>query len=530
MSGSWSTPGFATLAEQPWDILVIGGGITGAGIMREAARLGKRVLLVEKNDFASGTSSRSAKMVHGGLHYLARGQFGLAHEAVRERERLIRAGTGLVDRQGFMLLAESNRRRNCLNRIGLGVYDLLAGHLPGSRLLRAGAIAECAPGLSSHCHDALAYGEATIDDARLVLCVIRQGCLLGGHALNYVEASTLVRGTNGRVNGAVLRDRESGLEFETRARVVVNATGPWADGVRGSLGAAPRLRLVRGSHLVFPGDRLPVKRAIATRHPDSHHPVCVMPWEGMTLVGTTSVEHTGSLDASPRVSSEEVAYLLRAVRDLFPEARLEIEGISTAFAGVRAIVDHQTRDAAKASRDYAIWEDDGLVTVAGGKLTTFHPMALKTLRTLGLGAPERRRAPRRPPVLETLAPVPSDLPFDAATAARLHARYGPEGLAAIAAMPDPERRPIGSLRTLWGELRWAARAERVRHLDDLLLRRVRIGLTGIEGGLGWSERIRAVVQAELDWGEDRWQVELERYRQTWQSEYGVPELSPSLAN
>lgn len=242
------------------------------------------------------------------------------------------------------------------------------------------------------------------------------------------------------------------------------------------------------------------------------------------MVGTTSVEHAGSLDRDPCISPEETAYLLRAVQVLFPSLHLKRADISATFAGVRPIVDTHTRDAAKTSRDYAIWEEEGMVTVAGGKLTIFQAMALKTLQHLGHRLPERHQADLDSPVLEALPWIPPGLPFDSATARRLRARYGADGLVAIAAMPQEERRRMPGLNTLWGEFRWAARAESVRHLDDLLLRRVRIGLTTAEGGLPWREGIRTIVQPELGWHDARWQCEVKAYRERWRSAYGVPEI------
>jgi glycerol-3-phosphate dehydrogenase len=524
------TPTLSDFASQPWDLLVIGGGITGAGIMREAARLGKRVLLVEQNDFASGTSSRSSKLIHGGLHYLARGQLGLVREAVRERERLIRAGTGLVERQGFVLVGEDDRRHKLLNYAGLGLYDLLARRRPGARHLDVSDIQRHAPGLAPHCTEALAYVEAVTDDARLVLCVIRQGCRLGGQALNYVEAIGLLRGANGRVIGARLRNRETGEEAELGAQVVVNAAGPWADTVRAHLGAPARLRLVRGSHLIFPGHRLPVTQAIAARHPDSRHPICVVPWEGVTMIGTTSIEDRGSMNELKRISHGEVAYLLRAAQVMFPALGLSTADIRATLTGVRPIVDARTSDAATASRDYAIWDEDGLVTVAGGKLTTFHLMAVKTLRKLCHRWPDRRCGDRPSPVFEECGQLPPGLPYDTAIAHRLGARYGSEGLAAISAMSPDDHHRMPSLGVLWGELRWAARAECVRHLDDLLLRRLRIGLTVADGGLALFEGIRPIVKSELGWCEERWQSEVAAYRQRWQREHGVPEFETPFAS
>jgi glycerol-3-phosphate dehydrogenase len=519
-----SMPSLTSLAAEPWDILVIGGGITGAGIMREAARLGQRVLLVEQNDFASGTSSRSAKLVHGGLRYLNRFQIRLVHNAVRERERMVHAGAGLVEQLDFLLPTyKGDRMPSWLVMFGLGVYDLFAGQFRVHRHLCSTAIKHYAPDLTGHLTGAFMYADARTDDARVVLRVLQEGCRLGGYALNYVAVTEVVRDANGKVIGARLHDREAGTMADIRARVVINATGPWADRLRGQLDMPSRVRLLRGSHLIFPGWRLPISHAIAIPHPESHRPIYLVPWEGVTLVGTTHVGHTDSLDVDPCISPDETAYLLRGVQFLFPSLKLDRTDIRSTFAGVRPIVDIHTHDPAKASRDYAIWEEAGMLTVTGGKLTTFRTIALKTLQKLRNHLPELGPINLDPPVLEELPPIPSGLPFDQTIALRLLARYGYDGLMTIATAPREERQPIPGLSTLWGELRWAARAESVRHLDDLLLRRVRLGLTVPEGGLPWIERIRTIAQPELGWNDDRWWCEVEAYRETWHKAHGVPD-------
>ena len=505
------------LRAEVWDLLVIGGGLTGAAVMREAARRGLRVLLVERRDFAEGTSSRSSKLIHGGLHYLARGHVGLTRAMVRERERLLRTTDGLVAPVEFLVphfAGERTRRWGVA--AGLGLYEACAGRRRLPHHLDRAAVERHLAGLAPEVMGAFAYGDAGVDDARLVFRLLREGRRFGGHALHYVAASGVMRSRAGRVVGAVLRDSERGDEVELRARAVVNAAGPWVDGLRAGVGGRDRVRRVRGSHLVFSGTRLPIDRAVAVRHPDSDEAFCAVPWEGATIVGTTNVDEVAPTPDDPRASEAELAYLLRGARWLFPSLDLDEADILSTFAGERAIVDRTTRQAAMASRDYAIWDDAGMVTVVGGKLTTSRSAADKALERLG--------SPPPCPATSSQDGEPTrweGLPFDPETAGRLYARYGRDGLEAIARMPAAERCPIPRQRVLWGELRWAARHEDVRHLTDLLLRRVRLGLTTAEGGRALLGSIRPVVQAELGWDDNRWEAEVRAYTEYWQRAHAV---------
>ena len=279
-----------------WDLLVIGGGITGAGILLEAARRGLKALLVEQKDFAWGTSSRSSKLVHGGLRYLATGSLRLTRDAVREREALLRAAPGLVEPQGF---AFADHGTDIKRRLGflamLRVYDMLAGRRE-PHWERPEAFRMLAPNIGEKdLAGGIRYTDAKTDDARLVLRVLDEARAHGAVACNYVTVQSLVR-DGGKVHGAMLRDERSKGETAVRARVVVNATGAWSELLGGVAGGstpdrAPRLRPLRGSHLVLPAWRLPLAQAVSLLHPADGRPVFAFPWEGVTLVGTTDVDH-----------------------------------------------------------------------------------------------------------------------------------------------------------------------------------------------------------------------------------------------
>ncbi|MDI6893472.1 MAG: glycerol-3-phosphate dehydrogenase/oxidase [Bacillota bacterium] len=510
--------------DQPWDVVVIGGGITGAGIFREAVLQGYRTLLLERADFASGTSSRSGKLVHGGLRYLKQGQVRVTWHSVRERERLLRELPGLVTRLDILLpVYRGDPLGGFLLKVGLVIYDAMA--------MRRGHEYHPAPaflGMAPHTRKegllgGFRYRDALTDDARLVLRVIREGVKAGGAALNYASVEELRRPRSGRVEGLTVRDAVTGRTAEVRARAVISAAGIWADRLRARLGRRPRLRLLRGSHLIFPAARLPVPYGINVFHPADGRPLYVLPWEGVTLVGTTDVDHGDDPEGEPCISPAEAEYLLEAVRHQFPALDLGPDDVLSTFAGVRAVVGTGKKDPSRESRDYAMWREE-MLTVAGGKLTTFGVLAREALRRLQAQLPRASQ-----PAAQEAAAGGAAGPGAASLLApgawlRLQGRYGREAADLVGRAGPGELEPVPGTATLWAELRWAAAREDVVHLDDLLLRRVRLGLQLARGAIPLLDRIRPLVQGELGWDETRWQQELDRYIALWDSSY-----SPALA-
>jgi glycerol-3-phosphate dehydrogenase len=516
--GVWSQLG------QPWDVIIVGGGITGAGVLRAATGLGLRALLVEAKDFAWGTSSRSTKLVHGGLRYLAQGQFGVTRESVQERERLIKEGPGLVDWLGFLMpVYEGSSTSKRKVAVALAAYDWFARKWQ-HRYFEHDDFLMLAPHVGQEgLRGGWRYYDAVTDDARLVLRVIREAVRAGGTAINYARAQELLFGSDGQVAGAVLRDGLAERQAEVHARAVVNATGPWADGLRAKVGGEPRIRPSRGSHLTFPSWRLPVAQAINLVHPRDGRLVFVLPWEGVTVAGTTDLDHHQPVNEEPSMTAGEVQYLMEALHVRFPALALRADDAIASFAGVRPIVGTGKGDPSKESRRHVVLEEEGLVTIAGGKLTTFRPMAWDTLQAV------RRLLPDMSPAeddMVMLDAVQDDLPdadgLDEGQWRRLLGRYGADAPALVAAAREKELEPIQDTPYLWAELRWAARNEAVIHLDDLLLRRVRLGLLLPEGALPIMERVRAVAQPELGWDDERWDVEAARYADVWRRAYGVP--------
>ena len=513
--------------ERPYDILIVGGGITGAGILREAARLGLRALLVEQKDFAWGTSSRSSKLVHGGLRYLKEGKIGLTRASVSEREHLLEEGPGLIDPLGFLLATyKSDKTGRLVFRAGLTVYDLLALQW-SHRYYSPRDFQMLAPHLTAAgLKGGFRYGDAQTDDARLVLRVIAEAVADGATAVNYAAAEQLLRDENGRVHGLILRDQLTNQTASVTARVVISATGAWADELRGQVGGAARIRPLRGSHLVFPNWRLPVAQAISFLHPIDQRPVMIFPWEGVTLVGTTDVDHARTLDKEPCISPDETAYLLAAVESQFPSLGITLGDVVAAFAGVRPVIGSGKEDPSEESRDHVVWVENGLLTVTGGKMTTFRLIALDALKEVRHLLPDLPELADNLPVLnpvDVALPGGEQLPEDVRR--RLLGRYGAAAPALVAAAQAGELDIIPGTQTLWAELRWAARAEAVSHLDDLLLRRVRLGILLPEGGAALLPRIRTICQTELGWDDGRWQSEQAGYVALVRGCYSVPDTA-----
>jgi glycerol-3-phosphate dehydrogenase len=501
--------------DQPWDMIIVGGGITGAGILAEAARMGKRALLVEARDFSSGTSSRSTKLVHGGLRYLRQGQVKVTRESVIERERLLREAKGLVTPLGFYVPNfRSDTMPGWMVGAGLAIYDLIARKWAHEKY-NAEELLEKVPALSgAPVKGGYHYYDAQTDDSRLTIRVLREAVRRGGTAINYVRANSLLRTADGRVRGVVLRDERMGRTAEVESPIVINATGVWADDLRGGVGGKKKLRAIRGSHLTFPHHRLPIDEAVGLIHPRDGRYVFAVPWEGVVLLGTTDVDHNTHLDEEPRIAADEVEYLLELGRHAFPAAELKETDIRSTWAGVRGVINTGAANPAKESREHALWNEDGLLTVTGGKLTTFRMMALETLRAVGLKG-------KREQIFDQPEDVELDEKIDVAMRARLLGRYGTETPDVVAARNGDGLQSIGDAPAIWSELAWAARNEGVVHLDDLLLRRVRVGLLLDRGGLDHIAQIRKVAQPELGWDDSTWEREEGRYREVWNKFYGT---------
>lgn len=513
----------AHMQTQEWDLVVIGGGITGAGVAQQAARRGWTVLLIEQRDFAWGSSSRSSKLVHGGLRYLKEGDIKTTLHSVRERQRLMREAPELIETQSFLFAHCAGRKPGrWLFQAGLVIYDLMAWQRSHfyAPLNKAQALA---PGLvPARMRGAMVFTDAKTDDARLVWRVLMEAQRDGAVVMNYAQAESL-RLDAGKVSGLVVRDAASGGTYRVHAKAVVNATGAWADRLRSGVGGKPMLRPLRGSHLVVPFWRLPVAQSISLMHPKDGRPVFLYPWEGATLIGTTDLDHHDDLDVEASITQAEVDYLIEAVNDQFRGAALTPADVSACYAGVRPVVDDAQGDASKAARDHVVLAESGLITVAGGKLTTFRLMAQSVLALAAsyVGKPFAHNDDALFTPSTGLNPH-----WSAAVRHRLAARYGYRAQTLASGATNADLQTIPGTDTLWLELSIAAKYEAVRHLDDLLLRRTRLGILLPRGGLDHLARIRALCETHLQWGDDGWIAEIARYQALIAAHYQLPGAKP----
>lgn len=522
----WRTDTWKQLSE-PWDLLVIGGGITGAGVLRQAVHAGLKALLVDANDFSFGTSSKSSKMIHGGFRYLANKQYSVTRESVREREWMLKEAPGLVTKIGYYLPVYSSYPFTLSAfRQGVIIYDLLAPKWD-HHTVDTGRLQAEFPGLNgAGLTGGMLYYDAGMDDSRLVIRVLREACHEGGAVLNYTRAESLLRRADGTVCGAVLRSAD-GRTAEVQAKVVINACGPWSDELRAEVGGEGHIRKLRGSHLVFARNRFPAREAISLLHPRDKRSLFVLPFEGTTLVGTTDLDHPKSLEegfAEPFATNEEISYLLEAANFLFPNLALTNADILSTFSGVRPTLQNGASDApSKVSRRHALFQEQGLITITGGKYTIFRIMARQALEAALAQMGQSPSIPKRRifekvdmSVLDSLDPV---------TAHYLGGRHGLETRGLLSIAQAGENDQIQPLQNTWAELRWAAREEGMLHLSDLLLRRVRLGLLLPDAASGVMGRVRTIVQSEMGWSDAVWQRELSDYHATWKKYYS-PNPSP----
>ncbi len=511
--------------DKAYDLVVVGGGITGAGVLRESVRMGLKTLLVEKNDFAYGTSSRSSKLVHGGLRYLKQGKLLLTYESVRQRQRLLDEAPGLVDEIDFLMPIYRERGPGRLPlTAGLVLYDLMAGKLYHSHM-DSKEFAEMVPGIdTTGLSGGFRFMDAQTDDARLVLRLISESAEDGGQALNYTSATGIVRNEDGAVTGIDITDVETGESHTVSTPAVINATGAWAETLHPVHESDMHLRPLRGSHLVIPADRLPLTRAVTLIHPDDGRPLFIIPWEGALMLGTTDIDHGNDLNTEVTATAEEAAYMMECLNTYFPEANLTLGDCSASFAGIRPVLTRKENvDPSKESREHVIWADKGLVTVTGGKLTTFRILAADALKATKPWLPADARVDLKSPAFAKV-PLPADNPkgLPAPNLRNLYGRYGKHAASIIDRAEARDLECIPGTHTLWAEIPFAAESENVRHLTDLLLRRVRMGMLLKDGGREHLPRIRNLCEPVLNWDGDRWETELQMYNDYVNTALRVP--------
>ncbi|HWE32941.1 MAG TPA: glycerol-3-phosphate dehydrogenase/oxidase [Solirubrobacteraceae bacterium] len=540
-----------SLAAERFDVVVIGGGITGAGVALDAATRGFSVALVEKADFAAGTSSRSSKLVHGGLRYLQNFDIGLVREALLERRLLVKLAPHLVHPLPLVVPAFDGARRDLLVGIGLNMYDVMATPRLRRRP-RSGRRAAADPGLdgdsdwSPERHrmipgeevvkllPALASREPSggylfydcqTDDSRLVLTVLAEAERFGAICANRLEVIELAD-ADGWTAGVKVRDAETEAEFVVAADNVINATGVWADRIRPeelhSEAEVPTIRPSRGTHITLSSTDLPL-HAGAIVPAGEGRTIFALPWLGRSLLGTTDNNYDGDID-HVRPSGEDIEYLLDATNAFF-DSSFGPGDLTGAYAGVRPLISTgDSRKSVDISRKAELYEtSSGLITITGGKLTTFRRMAKMAVDRLV--ERDGRVAPCRTHEIPLGQPVDPDLLLlvegvDDESRAALAARYGhlaERVLDTAAERGELAQRIVPELPDLLAEAPYAARHEQARTVGDVLLRRTRLGLLAArsvaEPGAPAAERVARAMAAELGWDDARVAVELERFRE-----------------
>jgi glycerol-3-phosphate dehydrogenase len=503
------------LEGRRFDLLVIGGGITGAGVARDAAMRGLDVALVEKDDFASGTSSRSSRLVHGGIRYLEHAQLGMVRESVRERETLLRIAPHLVRPLQFTWPVYRGARIGRWKlRAALKLYDMLARPGDESRhtLLDRDGVLTTEPRLSGdQLRGGATYWDASTDDSRLTLANILSAASDGAVVANHCTVIALIA-ENGKVNGAVVEDVRSGAQLEVTARVVVNAAGPWRERISameneaGSgpakteartifrLGKARSRSATKGVHVAVPRDRVENRAAVTITSPDDGRVMFILPADTCTIIGTTDTWTAESPD-EVRPSVMDVSYLLRAANTFFPAATLTRDDVIAAWAGIRPLASSAPgRNPSSISREHTIIRDAaGVITVSGGKLTTYRAMAAEIVDAV-------ERALGNNPSRCTTAEVP--LP-GAERAGKVSALASGDPPLAEAIVP-------GLPYTL-ADLIYAIRNELALTLSDLFMRRTRIAFECRDHGAASADRVVDAVGRAAEWSEFRKREEIEAY-------------------
>lgn len=514
------------LRSRAFDVLVVGGGITGCGIARDAALRGLSVALVEKDDFASGTSSRSSRLVHGGVRYLEHGQLHLVFESSAERRRLLRLAPHLVRALEFTWpVYRGARIPRWKLGAGLMLYDLLAlfRNVGRHRRLNARQVLANEPTLRADgLRGGASYFDAATNDARLTLANAIAAQEAGAVVVNHAAVTELLH-EGDRIAGAIVRDKRTGSVSSVRASVVVNATGPWSDRVR-ALDDDTAHAVVRGSkgvHIAIARDRIGNRHAITLLSPIDGRVFFVLPADSMSIVGTTDT-FTSAPPDEVRATAEDVKYLIDSVNAFFPNARLTSNDVCRAWAGIRPLLPTNGSTPGSVSREHAItWTPRGLLSITGGKLTTYRVMASQVVDAVAerLRRPSRRNLTRDTPLpggdfasFDVLAADIARATNDVDLAAHLATAYGSRWRDVWSEISnDGAERLVPALPYTIGEMRYCVRREMAMTIGDLLMRRTHFAfeLCGSDAGdvparvataiaplLGWSaeDEARAVRQ------------------------------------
>ena len=483
---------------EPWDMLVVGGGATGVGIAVDAASRGYDLLLVEQSDFGKGTSSRSTKLVHGGVRYLQQGNITLVMEALKERGILRENAPHLVHDLAF-IVPNYDWWEAPFYGIGLKVYDLLAGRYgfgPSKILSTAQTIKRIPTLRTDGLRGGVIYYDGQFDDARLLINLVRTAADQGATLLNYTRVIAMTKDSNGYLNGAVFEDVETGAEYTVKAKVVINATGPFSDSLRqmDQPDARPIISPSQGVHLVFDKSFLPRKSAIMVPHTKDGRVMFAIPYLGATLVGTTDTPiATPSLE--PRPLPGEIDFILETSGEYLkkPPSR---DDILSVFTGIRPLVkESDDENTALLSRDHTIViSNSGLLTIAGGKWTTYRQMA----ETCVNAAATLAGLESKPCVTKRLNIHGYHKSSQKFGALALYGSDAPAIQDLLRSDPSRQERLHPDLHALAGEVVWATRFEAARTVDDFLARRTRCLFLNAHAAMQAAAKVASLMAKELE--------------------------------
>jgi len=496
------------------DVFIVGGGITGAGTARDAALRGLRVMVIDAGDWAQGTSSRSSKLIHGGLRYLENMQFGLVMEGTRERYRQAKLNAHLVEPLAFVMPIYKGGRHSLFKiNLGLWLYDILSlfrAHKLHKRLNAKNTIARTGPLRADGLVGSVHYFDCRGDDARLTLANILDAERHGAFTSNYTRFEEPVLDANGAVSHARVRDTLSGERYDIPCLQIAVAAGPWTDTLAAKLGHPARLRPTRGVHLVFDRARLPVDVAVAMTSVDDGRVVFAIPFGNTAYLGTTDTDYDGTAD-EVAATPDDVTYLLKTANHFFPGCHLAPGDVRSTWAALRPLVKSEAETAYKTSREHEIWHDPkGISTIAGGKLTTYRAMAEEFLDEI-LG--ELKKRDQRPSVSKCNT---HRQPLDPTAAAALTAVGDTIALAArgqgslallvrirLADHPNEAELIHPDLPWTYAQVAVATLHEQAQTVEDILVRRFQVFFRAADQGLACAPRVAALMATCLG-HDDAW--------------------------
>jgi len=538
-----------TIKDSTYDLVVLGGGITGAGIVRDATLRGLRAALFEKSDFGSGTSSKSSKMIHGGLRYLGQGKIGLVFESVSERRVQSKVAPHLVRAHRFFvpIYKDSKPGLEIVN-IGLWIYDFLALFRSPMfhKTYRGKKAAGLVPQLKSEgLTGALEYADCVTDDSRLVLENIIDSRDKGARCENYTKVISLLRKDNGRVHGVEIENLLTGKKEKVFTRSLIIAAGAWTDQVAKETKLAighNLLRRTKGVHAVFPLEVLPIKRACTVISPEDGRVMFVIPWRDRMVVGTTDTDFEGSSDAV-HADTEDVQYLCNSANKYFPEANFSPDKVIATWSGLRPLIDENSAaNESAVSREHEIYvRDDGVTIIAGGKLTTYRLMAkeavLKTLKWLTKNDPDFSKEkikrvktkkfplpgarglkkPKLSAVMELATELKKEFKVDEEVARHLCTTYGTRVTKVLEPAKEDStllQRINNDLPFIWAEVGFAANGDLAKTVDDVLSRRIPLLLLGRKQGLDVAEKVASILATVHKWNDQQTKKHIADYHET----------------